>query len=186
MTSREFILKAQSLRTKAKDAEREFLVFLVSGESDEVMWRALAPTYDGFLKQTNLVDPARYRNFRASLERAPEMVAEVGVEASIAAGSLKSTAAVREALSEARVCEETNGTSISEQTARAIVNKLKERTAVRSAGHKSYPALLSELERVTADRDRWREKAEAYKAEVASLKASARPKVSDKRARAHA
>jgi hypothetical protein len=170
-----FIRKAKQLRAHADEAERNFLLFLVSGEADRDMWQSSGSiTFDSFLKSTGLCEPSRYRNFRAANEVAPKLVASVGAHAAVQAGSFKTPRAVREVLEQSKIWEATNGVTISEQSAEKIAGEVRTRIATHSTGNRSYAVLVADLERVSLERNRLIEENKNLRAEIAALKAQNR------------
>jgi len=166
-----FIAHARELRAAVDSAEREFLLFLVGGEQQPEMWQSSGSvTYDGFLKATGLCCPARYRNFVASLESAPELTREVGAAAAVQAGKLQASDRV-ELLEEAKSWEETNGTTISEQSARSLAARIRDRGAVRRSGHISYSTLSVRLAHAHATIDKLKQELELERIEKRSLQA---------------
>jgi len=167
-----FIARARELRAAADAAERDFLLFLVDGERHPKMWQASGSvTYDGFLKAAGLCCPARYRNFKASLESAPELTKGVGAAAAVQAGKLAQDSERIELLREAKSWEETNGTSISDQSARGLAAGIRARSATRRAGHASYSTLVEKLAHARATIEKLQHQLELERTEKRALQA---------------
>lgn len=165
----EFTTRAKELRSKAADAEREFLDFLVWGENQE-FWRSSGFTYLGLLKHLSLVDPARYDAHKQMTARHGAAAAKVSINALVEAAKFKEPSAQREVLDQAAKWEDTNETPISPQSAATIGRDLRSRIAAVTTRNKGYAQLVSELEKAKRDVQRLEEENKNLRAEIAALK----------------
>lgn len=147
----EFIKRAQELRTAFTNAETDFFEYLYEQGQNHTLVESInrdcGKTYEQFIEEMNLIRATRYLAW-ASVRKnqGAEAVRSVGVNGVIAAARFKSADDQREMLARVALCERTNGTSISEQTASAIASDIrKERVVLRPGGRKGMPALLDEI-----------------------------------------
>lgn len=179
----EFVSEAKRLRALADTALGEFLSYLYEAERTPVLWRDSGYTFVQFLKQANIIEPSRYMAYKSVHENLGARATQgVGVHAVVAAGRLNDADQQRELLTQARAWEKTNGTSISAQTAKSLVDAQKSRAIGFRTGNKRYETLVrdldlaqAEVDRLHAENDALRAENETLRAEVETLRGGATP-----------
>lgn len=165
----DFTAHAKELRGRLAEAEREFLDYLVWGESQN-FWRNTGLTYLQLLDQLNLVKPARYDAHKRMTTQHGDAAAKVSVNALVEAAKFKEPAAQREILDQAAKWEETNETPISPQSAASIGRDLRSRIAATVTRNKSYNTVVAELETARREVERLTTENKNLRAEIAALK----------------
>lgn len=128
-----------------------------------------------FVERADICRAARYLAYRRVRDAlGAKAVSAVGLAAVVAAGGVSNPKQQREVLEEARVWEGTNGTSISDQSARGLVRDIKSRQAAISTQHKSYLTLARENARLCSELSRLKQENEALRAELRKLKSPAK------------
>lgn len=126
-TLEDFLGAARKLRDASEEAEARFLVFLREFEvAREDLWKTGGVvSYESFLQTTQLINPARYRNFCAGAKLIKDPIA-AGSAATQAAASFKAptTEALAKFEENAAAFREVHGVAPSEQTAKAWVKQL--------------------------------------------------------------
>jgi hypothetical protein len=151
ITLEEFVARARDLRAKVDVAEREFLDYLVWGET-QTFWQDTGyVSYLELLKHLSLVDAARYDAYKKMTEAHGAAAAKVSVTALRAAARFTSKEAQRELIDQATAFEDVNEVPISERTAQKYAGDIRERMAAISSRNKSYASVVAELE--TAKRE---------------------------------
>src|SRR5262249_10792966 len=84
VTLEQFSERAKELRSKVDVAEREFLDYLVWGET-QTFWHETGYTYLELLKHLAIVDPARYDAYK-------RMTAQHGAAANVSVNALREAA----------------------------------------------------------------------------------------------
>lgn len=175
MTTAEFLETARKLRQQADRAEEAFLSFLYEGEGHPEIWQGTGHTYEAFIEGHDLCKAVRYLKYKKIREQhGVEAVQGVGIHAVVAAARFDDPAQQEEVLSESRVFEATNGTSISEQTAKAIARDVNTRTACEKAKHATYAQLLAQVERLNGLLVEERQKNAVLREEIKRLKSALR------------
>jgi len=170
-TFEEFSIEARRLRSLADEAEADFLSYLYEAEQVPSLWKGTGYTFVQFLDNTNLCKATRYLNYKTAREGlGVRGITGVGVHAVVAAGRFQDPAKQREVVEEARAWEETNGTTISEQSASRIGRDLRSRQLGARLGHKSYATVAKELDAAREEIDRLRAENMALREEIAQLR----------------
>lgn len=160
----QFCDKARELRRAADEAEEAFLSFLYTNEKNTEMWKGTGMTYPEALERANLCKAVRYLAYKRVLEGlGPKTIEGVGVHAVIAAGALKSPDEQREVIDRTRVWEKTNGTKISGQSAKRMVQDVK----MINLGRKRMRGYAE----IVAENERLREQNRDLTQQVATLRA---------------
>jgi hypothetical protein len=172
MTGEQAVSWLRQLRLEHDEAGRRFMEAAYAIEQRPVLWQATGRTFPEFLEANNICKAVRYLGYKRVRENlGAEEIAGVGVEAVVAAGSLKSHEAQRDLIGQAKNFEKTNGTSISEQTARKMSQEAKIREASSSGRHaKGYLDLVRENEQLRADMAELRNERDSLAAELRIVK----------------
>lgn len=150
MSMGEFMHVARELRELADVAEKEFLSFLYEVERHPAIWEEAGRSFVEIIESNNLTRPGRYSGYKRTRDSlGEEAISGVGMHAVIAAASLKTKEEQQEVLSRARMFEKTNGTSISEQSARNFAREAKVFDIGRRTT-KGYAQVFEENERLKA------------------------------------
>lgn len=170
MSLEDFLAEARRLRTAASSAERAFLDFLMEGEAQPAIWQGTGMSFVEFIVHQNLCRAERYLRYKR-MRAQHGVIDDVGIEAIMAAGGLADIGSQRAVLQEARVWERTNGTTISEESARLLARDTKQREAgPRGTRHRGYMELLADNERLVAENLRVNEENKALRLELRQLK----------------
>lgn len=173
-TRDEFMTEAKRLRAIADEANTAFLLYLYEAERMPNVWKDSGYTFVQLIERTNLCRPSRYLKFKNARDRlGAKGIAGVGAYAVIAAGAFQELADQKEIVAEARIWEQTNGTTISEQSAQQIARDLRSRTVGVRTGHKSYVTVAKELEAAKQEIARLQAEVALLRDENAKLKAAA-------------
>jgi len=168
ITIEEFAVRAKELRSNVDAAEREFLNYLVWGES-QTFWQETGYTYLELLKHLSIVEPARYDAYK-------KMTAQHGAAADVSVNALREAArfqtreAQREVLDQATQWEKTNETPISPQSAEKIARDVRSRMAAITTRNKGYASVVAELETARRDVERLTNENRNLRAELSALK----------------
>lgn len=169
MTLEKFVEEAKRLRREADDAEHHFMEFLCWAEEQD-FWRDAGLTFEQLLSRHHICRPERFLGYKRTFKTVgAESTKAVGVHAAVAAGKLGNEAQVQEFLSEARTWEETNQTSMSEQSAGRLLRDMKVRASA-SRKHKSRESLANENERLRAKLEELKQENAALRKENRELK----------------
>lgn len=171
MTFEEFISAAKELRAAVSKAEDGLMEFLLSVEQQPKIWAGHGDTFLRVIEANDLCRPVKYDRWkRVRLGLGKEEIAGVGVHGVVAAGKFNEPEKQREVLAEVRQVEIANETKVSEQTANEIAKNVKQRHGFRENGHKTYPTLLSEVDRLRLQLAQRETEISALRAENAALK----------------
>lgn len=172
MTLDEFVRRAKAVRREADDAEHRFMKFLCWAEEQD-FWKGAGLEFTQILSRYDICRPERFLGYKRTWKTVgPEKVREVGVHGATAAGKLREPRAVREFISEVKSWEDTNKTSISEQSANRLLRDTKLRSAPQSSTkhHKTRETLVGENERLREQVERLKQENAALKKENRDLK----------------
>jgi len=171
MMREEFLRRARELRAEADAAEQRLLEFLYEGERQRDIWADTGKTYPEFIESANLCKAVRYLAYKRVREGlGAEAVANVGAHAVVAAGALSNPKDQKEVLDRARLWEKSNGTAISEQSARRIASEAKVRSVMLHTRAKGYAELAEENERLKAENERLAQENAMLRAELKKLR----------------
>ena len=168
ITIEEFAARAKELRGKVDVAEREFLDYLVWGET-QTFWQETGYTYLELLKHLSIVDPARFDAYKKMTAQHGD-AALVGVNALREAAKFTSADAQREVLDQAAKWEETNETPISSQSAETIGRDVRSRMAAITTRNKGYATIVAELETAKREVERLTIENKNLRTELSALK----------------
>lgn len=183
MTLDEFVTGARALRAEADRAEDRLMRFLLDAEQDPQVTEGTGLVFLELIKRENIVEPTRYVRWKRVTLGLGSAADGVGVEALVAAGGLADEAAQRNVIARAKLFEESNGTTISAQSAERLARDEKMRDAgVRAPG--GYSQLLAECQRLRERVAGLEQENVALRAEVKRLTSEARKVARRREARA--
>ncbi|APU88924.1 hypothetical protein Rctr197k_118 [Virus Rctr197k] len=160
-----FITEAKRLRAAAENAETKFMEFLLAGEKKPDLWRSWGSTdYPSFLEGNNICKAIRYIKYRnVALNLGIEPIREIGMSGILALSKLPTLGEQQDGLGEMQAFVNTNGTSISEQSAERIVQDTRMRDVGKRAAGQSYAKLLEDNKKLLAQNAELKERIKSLK-----------------------